>query len=516
MYSKTNYLKLKRVLGSILLLSTGVTYGQTNVFDNVIATSPNHTILEAALIQEGLNDDLQNASATLTVFAPTDDALNALAAALGTDANGLLALPNLDSILLYHVLGITAPSSAVTNGLIATPLNATNTIKFTKTSLGEIFVNQAKVTTADLTADNGVVHVTDQVILPVKTVVDVAINNNFTTLTAALIKAELIPALSNPLGTFTVFAPTNAAFDTLASNLGTDLNGILALPNLADVLLYHVLGSEVADSTITNGSTVNPLSTSNSLKLTKTNGGNVFINQAKVTLADVDADNGLVHVLDAVVLPSNTVVDVAIDNGFSTLVAAVQKAELVPALSDPFGTYTVFAPTNAAFDTLASNLGTDLNGILALPNLADILLYHVIGNEVVSTGLTNGNLLTLSGNNVTVDLTNGVKINDATVVLADVQADNGVVHVINKVLLYTPTSVAKRSLESISISPNPANDFIRINNIEGTFQILNSNGALIKEGYTSEKINISDLSTGLYFVNVRSANGMIVSKFMKQ
>ena len=226
MYSKTNFSKLKRVLGSILLLSTGATYAQTNVFDNVIAPSPNHTLLEAALIQEGLADDLQNASATLTVFAPTDDALNALAAALGTDAAGLLALPNLDSILLYHVLGVTVPSSAVTNGLIATPLNNINTLKLTKTTLGEIFVNQAKVTTADLTADNGVVHVTDQVLLPVKTVVDVAIANSFTTLTAALIKAELIPALSIPLGTFTVFAPTNAAFDTLASRLNTDLNGI--------------------------------------------------------------------------------------------------------------------------------------------------------------------------------------------------------------------------------------------------------------------------------------------------
>ena len=516
MYSKTNFSKLKRVLGSILLLSTGATYAQTNVFDNVIAPSPNHTLLEAALIQEGLADDLQNASATLTVFAPTDDALNALAAALGTNAAGLLALPNLDSILLYHVLGVTVPSSAVTNGLIATPLNNINTLKLTKTTLGEIFVNQAKVTTADLTADNGVVHVTDQVLLPVKTVVDVAIANSFTTLTAALIKAELIPALSIPLGTFTVFAPTNAAFDTLASRLNTDLNGILALPNLADVLLYHVLGSEVAAAAITNGTTAAPLSTSNTLKLTKTTGGNVFINQAKVALADVDADNGLVHVLDAVVLPSNTVVDVAIDNGFSTLVAAVQKAELVPALSEPFGTYTVFAPTNTAFNDLATALNTDINGILALPNLADVLLYHVIGNEIVSTGLTNGNLLTLSGNNVTVDLTNGVKINDATVVLADVQADNGVVHVINKVLLYNPTSIAKRSLESVSIVPNPANDFIRISNVEGTYQILNSNGSLVKEGFTGENINISELSTGLYFVNVKSENGMVVSKFTKQ
>ncbi|MBM3431360.1 MAG: fasciclin domain-containing protein, partial [Bacteroidetes bacterium] len=153
------------VLGTLLLASNGI-FAQTNVFDNVIATSPNHTYLEAALIQENLAGALQNPSATLTVFAPDDAAFTALATALGTDINGLLALPNLDDILLYHVLGTTVPSTAVTNGAIVSPLSPTNTLKLTLTGTGNVFANHAQVTTANLNASNGTVHVTNAVLLP--------------------------------------------------------------------------------------------------------------------------------------------------------------------------------------------------------------------------------------------------------------------------------------------------------------------------------------------------------------
>ena len=107
---------------------------QTNVYDNVIATSPDHTSLAAALQQEGLVGALQNNASTLTVFAPDNAAFDNLAAELNTDINGLLALPNLSDILLYHVLGVTATAADVNNGDIVTPLNTSNTLKLTKTS----------------------------------------------------------------------------------------------------------------------------------------------------------------------------------------------------------------------------------------------------------------------------------------------------------------------------------------------------------------------------------------------
>ncbi|MFM7668364.1 MAG: fasciclin domain-containing protein, partial [Bacteroidota bacterium] len=271
---------------SALLLTT-TTYCQTNVFDDVIATSPNHTYLEAALLQENLAGALQNPSATLTVFAPDDAAFTALAAALNTDINGLLALPNLDDILLYHVLGTTVPSTAVTNGAIVSPLSPTNTLKLTLTGTGNVFANHAQVTAADLNASNGTVHVTNAVLLPNETVADVAIDNGFSTLVTAVVTAELLPALTNPLANYTVFAPTNQAFDNLATALNTTVSGLLALPNLADVLTYHVLGTEVPSSAVTNGAIVQPLSSTNTLKLTATSTGNVFVNQAQVTSVDI-------------------------------------------------------------------------------------------------------------------------------------------------------------------------------------------------------------------------------------
>jgi transforming growth factor-beta-induced protein len=503
---------------SMLAISFGMN-AQTNVFDNVIAVSPNHNYLEAALIQQGLDVALKNNAATLTVFAPDDNAFLALATALGTDITGLLALPNLTDVLTYHVLGTIVPSSAVTNGAIVQPLSTTNTLKLTKTGAGLVYVNQAKVTTADLTASNGVVHVLNGVLLPVETVADVAIDNGFTTLTTAIVTAELLPAVTNPLATLTVFAPTNAAFDNLATSLGTTVNGLLALPNLADVLTYHVLGTEVPSSAVTNGAIVQPLSTTNTLKLTVTTTGNVYVNQAQVTSVDIAADNGVVHVINKVVMPVETVVDVAIDNGFTSLTAAVVKAELLPALTDPFGTFTVFAPTNTAFDNLAAALGVDLNGVLAHPQLGDILLYHVLGTEVLSTQLVNGPVATLNGQNVTIDLTNGVKVNASNVTLADVSSFNGVVHVIDAVLLPSLASILDNEMTDLTIYPNPTAEVIYVNTTDATdFAIVDMIGATVKSGkIMNNEISVSELQNGQYFIQITTNNNVTSStKFVKQ
>ena len=468
-------------LGLVFATFTGI--GQTNVFDNIIASSPNHTYLEAALLQENLDGALQNSSAALTVFAPTDAAFTALATSLNTDIAGLLALPNLTDILSYHVLGSTKAASGITNGDVETTLSMTNTLKMTKTSGGMVYANHAMVTTPDLTADNGVVHVLDAVVLPSETVVDLALDNGMTYLATAVIQEELLPVLTNPLAEYTVFAPTNTAFDALASALNTDIAGILALPNLADVLTYHVIGSEVMAADITNGDIANPVSTTNSLKLTKTSMGTVYINQAQVTMADVMADNGVVHVLDAVVLPSKTVVDVAIENGFTYLTAAVAQEELLPVLSDPLAKYTVFAPTNTAFENLASDLNTDISGLLANPNLTSILTYHVLGSEVISSSLTNGTVGTVNGDLITVDLSNGVMINDANVTLADVPSDNGVVHVIDKVLLPTSiTSVNDLEVLPLKAYPNPVQTELMIPAIEGKYKVIGITGVIVSQG----------------------------------
>ena len=295
----------KTVLTLSLVFTALGASAQTNVYDDVIATSPNHTSLAAAIQQEGLVSALQNPSATLTVFAPDNTAFENLATALNTNIAGLLALPNLSDILLYHVLGVTVDAAAVTNGAIVDPLNTANTIKMTKTSMGSVYANQAVVNGADLTADNGIVHSIDAVLLPYETVVDVAIDNGFTSLTTAVVTAELLPALTNPLAELTVFAPTNQAFDNLAVALGTDINGLLANPELADILLYHVVSGTVLSTGLSNGM----VPTLNGQSVTVDLSTGVMINSSNVTLADLTADNGVVHVVDAVLVPSLAAID---------------------------------------------------------------------------------------------------------------------------------------------------------------------------------------------------------------
>jgi uncharacterized surface protein with fasciclin (FAS1) repeats len=474
-----------------------------------IAIDNGFTTLTTAVVTAELLPALTDPFAAYTVFAPTNEAFDNLATALGTDVNGLLGLPNLADVLTYHVLDIPVFADDITNGAIVQPLSGTNSLKLTVTGNGEVFVNQANVSAVDIEADNGIVHVLDAVVLPFETVADVAIDNGFSTLTTAVVTAELLPALTDPFATYTVFAPTNEAFNDLAAALGTDVNGLLALPNLADVLTYHVLDSEVLAAQVTNGAIVQPLSATNTLKLTVTGNSEVFVNQANVSATDIQADNGVVHVLDAVVLPVETVADVAIDNGFTTLTTAVVTAELLPALTDPFATYTVFAPTNEAFDNLAAALGTDINGLLALPNLADVLTYHVAGVTVLSTDLVEGTITMLNGGNVTVDLSNGVMINDATVVLADVTSSNGVVHVIDKVLLPTTTSTNDVENASLKAFPNPTSDIIMIDGVtEGEYELFNVSGALVKTGMLDKYIDVANLHSGTYLLRIQANNSV--------
>jgi len=516
----TPFSALKNTLGAIAIIASSSVYAQTNVFDDVIATSPNHNYLEAALVQEGLDVTLQTAT-DLTVFAPTDQAFTDIATALGTDINGLLALPNLTDILTYHVLGSVVPSSAVTNGLIAQPLSLTNSLKLTVTGAGDVFVNQAPVSAVDLNTDNGVVHVIDAVVLPVETVVDVALDNGFNALASAVVASELMPILVNPLATYTVFAPTDQAFQDLADLVGVPLSelfnpAVIPTASLQAVLGTHVLGSIVPSSAVTNGAIVDNIVGINTLKLTVKGSGEVFVNQAQVTTVDVNSDNGVVHIINSVLLPDETVVDVAIDNGFTTLATAVITAELMPALTNPYTGYTVFAPTNEAFDNLAAALGTDLAGILALPNLADVLLYHVVGGVVLSTDLMNGTVPTLNGADVTVDLTNGVMINDAMVTTADVEADNGVVHIIDKVLL--PGAGISEEAIDISIYPNPAQDNLYINSSASVdYYITDVSGSVVKRGVTGEQVvSVADLQSGAYLVHTSASKSGQVYRFIKQ
>ena len=409
---------------------------------DIVVNSPVHNVLEAAVLQADLAGALSG-EGPFTVFAPTDDAFLALAGALGATAEDLLALPELADILLYHVVGGTALSSDLADGQTIATLNGAD-VAVTINDEG-IFINNAQVTVADIVAGNGVVHVLDGVLLPTdapeptNTVVDIVVNSPMhNVLEAAVLQADLADAL-NGEGPFTVFAPTDDAFLALAGALGATAEDLLALPELADILLYHVVGGTALSSDLADGQTI---ATLNGAEVTVTiNESGIFVNDAQVTVADLVADNGVVHVIDAVLIPptpepTGTVVDIVVNSEVHNLLeAAVLEADLAETLSGE-GPFTVFAPTDEAFMALAEALTLAPEDLLALPELVDILLYHVVGATALSTDLSDGQMVTtLNGADVTVTINeSGIFINDAQVIVADLVATNGVVHVIDAVL----------------------------------------------------------------------------------
>merc|ERR1719162_2040797 len=268
--------------------------------------------------------------------------------------------------------------------------------------------------------------------------------DSLSTLVAAVVAGDLVTTLTSP-GPFTVFAPTNDAFGALPA--GT-LDTLLKPENkatLVDILTYHVLSGQVLSTDLAASQEVATVEGKN-IKVTKdASGVKVGANlEATVVAADNLASNGVAHIIDAVMLPPSALTDAPTLNivelaqsvdTLSTLVAAVVAGDLVTTLSSP-GPFTVFAPTNDAFAALPA--GT-LDSLLKPENkatLVDILTYHVVGAVALSTDLSDGQVIdTVEGKSVTVHIGDGVKINDANVVMADVMATNGVVHVVDGVLL---------------------------------------------------------------------------------
>lgn len=269
-----------------------------------------------------------------------------------------------------------------------------------------------------------------------KSIVEIAAaDEDFSILVAALTKANLVTALEGD-GPFTVFAPTNEAFADLLADLGVSSLDDLSAEALTPILLYHVVSGKVLSSDLTDGyvGTLSSGPGENSISL-QVDADEVTLNSSSsVIAADIMASNGVIHVIDKVLLPP-TVVDLAINNSsFSILVEAVVKAELAETLSGP-GPFTVFAPTNAAFEALFATLGVSGIADLSKEALTPILLYHVVSGNVLSSDLSSGEVATLNGD-IAISVGSSVTINgSAAVLLTDVQGTNGVVHVIDEVLL---------------------------------------------------------------------------------
>jgi transforming growth factor-beta-induced protein len=418
-----------------------ITPGTSSLFE-VIANSPDHTILEQALIDTDLVDVLN--SDTFTVFAPTD------AAFANVDLTGL-STDEIRNILLNHVVSGNVRSTDLSNGYFKSNAvetysgNDNNIDLYINIDSGVVVNGVSTVSVADINASNGTIHSVDAVIPLPNVVTLAAADPNFATLAAALTQEDLLGTLSSSAAPapFTVFAPTNDAFGAL---LGEDNNintaeELLALPTLTEILTYHVLSGAVRAGDITDG--ISPTTVQGSTFTINTAGGvtitDGFGRVVNIVATDVTTANGVIHVLDNVILPEGAVPTTFEIIANSPDHTALEQALIATGLDDVLnqGTFTVFAPTDTAF------AGVDVSS-LTPEQVTNILLNHVVTGSVRSTDLSNGYVKTNAtetysgnGNNIDmyINIDNGVVLNGgASVTAANLLALNGVVHVVNEVI----------------------------------------------------------------------------------
>lgn len=430
------------------------------------------TLLDAVTAIDGLATTLESSEA-ITVFAPSNDAFGAALTAFGVDnlddlVTELGGIDNLGAVLGFHVVPAAAFAADLEEGDQMLPtLNGDEMLTVNRTgdavTVTDAAGNTYDVIAADVEIANGVVHVIDGVLLPALSfpnVVDAATEAGLSTLLAAVTAADLGGTLLDA-EEITVFAPTNDAFATLLAQYGAaDLDALVAklggLEVLSSVLTYHVVGSAAFFHDLSDGMMIETLQ-----------GGMLTVNitDSGVTLTDVDGfaynvtatdvviNNGVVHVIDGVVLPIDrpNVVDAATTAGLTTLLDAVTAADLGGTLLDAEG-ITVFAPTNDAFGAALTAYGVDnltdlVTELGGVDNLGTVLGFHVVPAVAYAADLAEGDqmLSTLADQDLMVNRTGTtVTITDAagsmyTVSTADVTIENGVVHVINGVLLPTLT-----------------------------------------------------------------------------
>lgn len=449
------------VMGALLAVSLGFTVscgkdddedGETNAQATSVQTiaeladqTESLSTLYTLIGEAGLADAISDADASLTVFAPSNDAFEAISEVLAT-----LTQEQKTDILLYHII----EGGIASTDLVAeqSPVSLSGDKLFITKDESGVKVNGAvggMVTTADVQASNGYVHIIDAVLLPdeyLDVVGALQKRYNYSSLVEQVVAANLSSALQAADGV-TIFAPNNAAFAGAASSIAS-----LTAEQVATVLQYHVLAttSGVKSTDLVAEQAVDSLVTGVSGGLPAydqvfiTSGASVVqVNgSAIVEEADIIASNGVIHGIDALILPDAylTVAGIAAKRySFTSLVGGLQSADLLTALSGS-GPFTVFAPINSAFAAIQSTVDG-----LSAEQLSSVLQFHVIaGTQILSSSLSAGTGPTtlegstfdiaISGQTVTLG---SQAVTDATVTATDIVGSNGVVHVIDGVLIPT-------------------------------------------------------------------------------
>ena len=399
---------------------------------------PRFSTLEELIELAGLMDELENNPGPFTLFAPYNIAWEAL----GEELNAYLRDPAnvnyLRAVLLFHLY-----DGNLYSNLRARDFFALTSVQGSTSYVdgAALIINDIRVVATDILARNGVIHVPDQVLLP-PSINDLLVKFpsytgdalSFTTLISAVELAGLssvfdIDDLNNPTQ-YTLLAPTNDALDPVPELLAKFLEPEWVDTHLTQVLLYHVIAG-AANSTVVAGlDTVDSVS-GETLNITASDEG-IMIKTANVVSADNYAYNGVIHAIDELLVPESitqTITELAVGNADLTeVVGALDKADLVGTLEGP-GPFTVFAPTNAAFEEVPDDVDVDI--------IRNILLYHVVSENVV---LEDGVVLqTLEGAEVAIRVKEDgtFRVNGANIVGGPVYASNGIVYVIDQILIPT-------------------------------------------------------------------------------
>lgn len=286
---------------------------------------------------------------------------------------------------------------------------------------------------------------------PTQNIAELAIADSRTdSLVVALTQANLVSTFQAS-GTFTVFAPDNQAFRNLLNDLNVTKIADINNTTLTNILLYHVLGNVVRAGDLTDdtyGTTLNtegPGGKATVLEIDVTGGAKIN-NESNITATNIEATNGVIHIIDKVIMPENIVTLAINDERFTSLVAALQVfGDTLTDVLSGTGPFTVFAPTNDAFtDLLNSNPSWNSLSDIPRATLNAVLRYHVVSGLNVQSGdlMQNQSITTFEGSNLTVDLTNGAQLMTASmaqgnvnIIVTDVQGTNGVIHAVDQVLL---------------------------------------------------------------------------------
>ncbi len=429
---------------------------------NIVALAQSNSDLSSLVAALTKYPDLVSTlsgTGTYTVFAPTNAAFAGLLSAIGQTSLDDIPESVLKNVLQYHVVTSGAVlSTQLTTGNVTA---ANGEAIAVNVSSGVKLNGSVNVVTADVKATNGVVHVIDAVLVPptvtpiVGTIVAPAyFNKNFSTLVAAVVQAGLLPTLLSTENELTLFAPTNDAF-TAAGITSLPANDATGNALLTSILSYHVIAgaNEIKAADIATGPSSAATFGGAKIYLSKGTAG-VFINgKTQVTATDIQGSNGIVHVINrTLVPPTQTIAEIVVANTtaaspqFTQLLAALQRTQgqgdndLLAAVSASTGELTVFAPTDAAFQALYTSLSVANVNEIPLATLIAVLKKHVVGARRFSSDLVSGPVVTLNGN-ITVNTSNltivGGSGDPATLhaALLNIHGKNGVIHVIDKVLL---------------------------------------------------------------------------------